>query len=96
MPPKAPSSHTPHPHPAPTPHPAPGPHLVQLLELLAVLGLRVHLDLQRVNFQQLRPLLQVVLAFLRLARPVQLPQHLWAAAVGEGQGGGDRVVGGEQ
>ena len=29
-------------------------HLVQLLQLLVVLLLRVHLDLQRINLQQLR------------------------------------------
>lgn len=34
--------------------------VVQLLEPLCVLLLRVHLDLQRIDLQQLRPLLQII------------------------------------
>ena len=40
--------------------------VVQRLELLVVLLRRVHLDLERVDLQQLRPLLQVVVAIVRL------------------------------
>ena len=42
---------------------------VQLLQLLGVLLGTVQLNLQRVHFQQLRALLQVVCAILRLAGP---------------------------
>ena len=40
--------------------------LVQLLQLLVVLLRRVHLDLQRVDLQQLGPLLHVVFTRIRL------------------------------
>ena len=40
--------------------------VVERLQLLVVLLRRVHLDLERVDLQQLRPLLQVVVAIVRL------------------------------
>ena len=47
--------------------------VVERLQLLVVLLRRVHLDLERVDLQQLRPLLQVVVAIVRLgANSIQL------------------------
>ena len=55
--------------------------LVECLELLAVLLLRVHLDLQRVHLQQLSAFLHVVLPLRRLARQVQLLQDASQSAI---------------
>ena len=48
--------------------------VVQRLELLVVLLRCVHLDLERVDLQQLRALLEVVVAVVRLTAGVQLLQ----------------------
>ena len=48
--------------------------VVQRLQLFVVFLSGVHLDLQGVNLQQLRPFLQVVLALLRSATRMQLLQ----------------------
>lgn len=54
--------------------------LVQLLQLLGVLLLRVHADLHRVDFQELRPFLRIVFAVWRFARVVEL-LHYWLQPV---------------
>lgn len=55
--------------------------VVQRLELLVILLRGVHLDLQRVDLQQLGALLEVVLPVVRLAAGVQLLQHPGQLAV---------------
>ena len=55
--------------------------VVQRLELLVVLLRRVHLDLERVDLQQLRALLQVVVAVVRLTAGVQLLQYVSASTL---------------
>lgn len=50
------------------------------LQLLVILGLCVHLDLNGVNFEQLRALLLVVCTIFPLTRLVQLFQDLQLAS----------------